>query len=74
MTCAESAPTRHTLAIENGSLIGELLILQGGGNFSVTVPDNSNTRMSGAQILGNNDVLTLIWTGGDWVQMSFSNN
>jgi hypothetical protein len=63
-----------TQAIVNGVFLGELLILQGDGSFSVTVPDNANTRMSGPQILGNNDVLTLIWNGGDWVQVSFSNN
>jgi trimeric autotransporter adhesin len=30
--------------------------------------------MSGAIVLGNNDVLTLIWNGNDWVQQSFSDN
>jgi hypothetical protein len=63
-----------TTAIANGTAAGQVLMLQGDGSFAVTIPDNANTRMSGAVVLANNDVLTLIWNGADWVQVSFSDN
>ena len=74
LTPAANVTLDATTAIANGSTAGQMLILQGNGNFFVTVPDNANTRMAGTIVIGNNDVLTLIWNGSDWVEVSFSDN
>ena len=75
LTPTNNITLNATTAIATGSdIAGRVLILQGNGGFTVTVPDSANTRLNGAIILGNNDLLTLIWNGADWAQVSFSDN
>lgn len=67
-----------TTAITSG-IDGQILILKGDSNTNtLTVPDGANTRLAGNQaaILGDGDVLTLMYSSSesDWVEVSRSNN
>jgi hypothetical protein len=65
-----------TTAIANGSTIGDILILEGTDDVqSVTISNNANTSLAAAtRTLGNDDTLMLLWNGGTWLEISFSNN
>jgi hypothetical protein len=64
-----------TTAISNGSYTGQILVLQGKSNTNtLTVPDNANTKLAGNCTLGDDDTLTLLWEGSDWIEISRSNN
>lgn len=71
-----------TRAIAEGSSVGDLLILEGTGtaslNSCVNVPSSSTTAVgpsgSGTRTMCAEDVLTLIWNGSKWVEMSWADN
>ncbi|MFO1488776.1 MAG: VCBS repeat-containing protein [Verrucomicrobiota bacterium] len=73
---ASSAVTLNTTnAIANGPAIGAMLILEGSSDVNtVTVPHAANTRLSAAHTLGIRDMLTLIWNGNNWLEVSYSDN
>jgi hypothetical protein len=66
-----------TTAISDGSVPGQLLILEGqpsGGGFTF-ITNNANTHLSAnGHTLNVNDTLVLIWDGNNWVELSFANN
>jgi hypothetical protein len=63
-------------SIASPSHTGQLLILRGTSSGTVTVPDTAaaNTNLAGAVTLGNDDTLTLVWDGLDWVEIARSIN
>jgi parallel beta-helix repeat protein len=64
-----------TTAIADGKSIGDLLILEGTSDTNkVTIPNNANTLLGAARILGLEDTLKLIWNGNDWVEAGWSDN
>ena len=62
-------------AISNGSAAGAILVLQGLNDINtVTIPDEANVQLGSLnRTLGNGDILTLIWDGVDWIELSYSN-
>lgn len=63
-------------AINNGSVVGSILVLQGISQFNtVSINDNANVQLGAAtRIIGQNDTLTLIWDGTDWIEIAYVNN
>ena len=72
-----------TTAISDGKTAGDMLILEGRSNtYTVTVPNCANTVLGTGvacpnpsnRILGEDDILSLIWNGADWVEIGWANN
>lgn len=63
-------------AVASATRIGDVLVLQGNSDVNtVTIANNANTRLAAAtRVLGANDLLTLIWTGTAWTELSFTDN
>lgn len=64
-----------TTAIANGSVNGQVLILQGDhATNTVTIQNGANVQLRGEIVLGLYDFLCLRWdtTIGDWIEMSRS--
>jgi hypothetical protein len=75
LTAASPVTLNATTAISSGTVPGMTLILEGTSDANtVTIPDNANTRLSSAHVLGANDTLTLLWDGSAWVETAFANN
>ncbi len=75
LSAASAVTLSTTAAIADGSAAGSLLLLEGTSDTAtVTVPNAANTKLGAARTLGSGDVLTLLWNGTDWIQVSFSNN
>ena len=62
--------------INNGSYIGQVLIIENRGSYAITITDNTsvNTRMAGDCILYYSDIITFVWNGYDWTEISRSNH
>jgi hypothetical protein len=65
-----------TTAIEDASVIGTVLILEGTDDIqTVTINDGDNVNLGAAsRVLGNDDILMLMFNGSVWVEVSFTNN
>ena len=71
-TAARTSDT--TTAVNDGSFVGQLLIIEGTNDVStITIKDNANTKMAGDAVLGVNDTLTLMWNDTDWVEIARAN-
>lgn len=70
--------SNRTLTLENGAYIGQVLVIEGTSDSNpVEIVDNSavnNTNTSGTYILKQNDVITLLWNGTDWLEISYTDN
>ncbi len=64
------------LAIANGIVDGQLLIIQAEGNNDFTVYDQGNINLPSNTQMGGGDIMILIWNGffTKWEQVSYSNN
>jgi len=63
----------RTVTLGNGSEGGQVLIVQcTSGGF--TIPDSGNQHLNGDAALGNDDTITLIWDGSNWIETCRSNN
>lgn len=75
ITSASAVTTSASTAIADGVVNGQLLILV---NENVTdaiiIKNGANTHFSGDITLGNDDTLTLMWDGADWLELATSNN
>lgn len=62
--------------IYSGSAQGQMLILQMASNQNLLLVESGrNINLSAASVtLAQNDTMTLIWDGTDWVQLATSNN
>lgn len=69
---------RVGLILANGLQIGQILVLRVIETSAqpITIPDAaaSNVDLTGNWVGAANDILSLIWTGVDWVETSRSNN
>ena len=79
VTVAGSAHTTSdaTTAIANGAVAGALLIVcNEDGTYNVVIKDGANTKIGGDLTLtaGQDDCLTMIWNGADWVALSDMDN
>lgn len=72
------ATARTGLILANGLQAGQILILRilETTAQSITLPDvaGSNVDLTGDWVGAANDILSLIWTGTDWIETSRSNN
>ena len=64
-----------TTAIADGRAAGQILVLLGSDDIkTLTVPNDANTMLTAPYItLDAGDVLTLIWDGDTWRELSFTN-
>lgn len=63
-----------TTPISNGSAQGQRLQIVGrSASDTVTIPDSGNVNLQGTWLGGLDDVLTLEWTGTNWIEISRSN-
>jgi hypothetical protein len=74
LSATSSVTLSATNAISDGSIIGQILIIVNGSPNTVTINNNSNTIIGIDLALGQNDILTLMWDGGNWLRISNSNN
>ena len=74
------SPSGAIATLSNGSEKGQMLIISGisGNSNGVRFTNNAatnNTRITGGNVdLIDGSVLTLMWNGTDWVELSFSSN
>ena len=72
---AAAVTLNATTAIAAGSTPGQMLILRGNSDVNtVTINDNAGTALVANRVLGLNDILSLVWTGSVWAEISFANN
>lgn len=75
LTGTASRTSDTTTAINDGIYKGQLLILEGTDNTNtIIIKEGANTNLTGDITLGSEDILTLIWNGSIWVQITVSNN
>jgi len=62
-------------AVADGTVVGQLLILVNENASDVIhIPDAANTNISAQADLGNDDTITLIWDGADWLEVAQVDN
>ena len=75
LTSAAAVTTSAVTAIADGAVNGQLLIL---ANENITdtiiIKNGANTHLSGDITLGNDDTLTLMWDGADWLGIATMDN
>lgn len=75
LTAASAVTLNATTSITDGYFPGQLLIIEGTSDTNtVTINDNTNTKMAGNVTLGVNDTISFIWNTSDWVELMRSNN
>lgn len=75
LTAASAVTLGSTTSITDGYFPGQLLIIEGTSDTNtVTINDNTNTKMAGNITLGLNDTISFIWNGSDWVETSRVNS
>ncbi|MBS1561311.1 MAG: hypothetical protein JSS89_06875 [Bacteroidetes bacterium] len=64
-----------TPTFEDGSYIGQILVIQNDGPNSLTILDTTNVEINGGTVtLGAKDVVTLVWNGTKWYQIAAESN
>jgi len=65
-----------TKAISDGKAQGDILILEGTSDTNtITILNGANVKLGSiSRVLGEEDTLTLIWNGNDWMEMDYANN
>ncbi|MBC7390954.1 MAG: hypothetical protein H7329_17230, partial [Opitutaceae bacterium] len=61
-------------SISNGLEIGQMLIIEYIGNNSLTIRNNGNTKMATDFTMDIDDIITFIWNGSDWIEISRRKN
>lgn len=65
----------RTTAITAGMTPRQMLVLRASSDANaVTINDNARTALGANRVLGLNDILSLVWTGSVWAEISFANN
>lgn len=65
-----SGPVDVTLTVPGGTSVGQELLLMGTDNINTVQLNNGNgLDLSGAAVLGDSDMISLIWDGTNWVEM-----
>lgn len=77
---SNSTPANRLITLSNGLRTGQLLILESTATGGVNgvrlsdVPATYNTNLATFHDMYENDVITLIWNGTDWIETAYSNN
>ena len=75
LTSSGAVTTSTSIAIADGSFVGQLLILVNeNGSDEITIDNGGNTHLSADIVLGNDDTLMLLWDGADWLEIGGANN
>lgn len=76
ITSTGAAATSNATAIADPASGSQILVIENVGASTITIRNAANTKLAGAADvnLGTNDTLTVIFDGGDWVQIGSSNN
>jgi len=75
ITSSGAVTTSATTAVLDGVLTGQLLILVNeNASDTIIVKNGANTHLSADITLGNDDTLTLLWDGADWLEISTADN
>lgn len=76
---ANDVPSLRILTLSNGLQVGQILIIEciagAGTGFRIAdnaAVNNTNTVTNRDMLFG--DVITMIWNGNDWMEMSFADN
>ena len=75
---SNSTPSTRVLNLSNGLATGQLLIIEcaASGTNGIRVADlaanNTNTVVNRDMLAG--DIITMIWNGADWMEVSYSDN
>ena len=67
----------RTITLGDGVVLGQYLTLYNPGNtgdFEVADNTLNNTNTPASRTLGTGDIITLMWTGTFWSEVSFANN
>lgn len=73
-SCTANVTCNGGLAVTNGSVVGQMLIIEHTSATTATYVDAANVQLAGSFIMDLNDTLTLIWNGTDWVEITRSSN
>jgi hypothetical protein len=64
-----------TPTFEDGSYVGQILVIQNDGPNSLSILDTTNVEINGGSVtLGAKDVVTLVWNGTKWYQIAAESN
>lgn len=65
-----------SLTLSDGLTAGQMLFVEHVGSAgTISLTDLlSNCNLQANRTLGPSDMLTLLWDGGDWIEVSFANN
>jgi hypothetical protein len=74
-TCFLTSPSATVITGFDDGETGQLITLVGQmGVYSTTVSDNANLRLAGMWAADAGDTLTLLFDGGQWVELARSDN
>lgn len=75
ITAAAAITLGSTTSIADGYFPGQPLTIIGTSDSNtITINDNTNTKMAGNVTLGVSDSITFLWDKTDWIETSRSNN
>jgi len=75
ITSATALTTSATTAIADGVVNGQILVLVNeNASDAITIKNGANTHLTADVALGNDDTLTLMWDGADWLEIATSDN
>ena len=62
-----------TITLSNGLIIGQVLVVECAATLSngFQMADSGNLSLSSAHTFNDDDVITLIWNGTDWLELNF---
>lgn len=66
-----------TIALSSGLVTGQVLVIEclsSAVTTGFTLADSGSVNLAAARALSDDDTLTLIWNGTDWLELSFVNN
>jgi len=73
---SNGANNNRTITFTDGTIVGQLVVIKvvAGGAQGVELVDGGTFSMAGDFGPDNNDTITLIWDGVDWVEVARRNN
>lgn len=77
---SNAVPASRIISLSNGLQVGQVLMLEctaTGGTNGIRLADTPasyNTNLATFHDMYENDVITLIWNGTDWLEVNFANN
>lgn len=74
LSAASAVTLNTTTSISDGSVSGQMLVLQGTSDTNtITIQDGSNVELNGDIVLGDGDIIGLMFNGTVWRELYRSN-